>query len=133
MEARKQVLASRTRRHFFGDCGIGVGKIALATLLAQDMQSTVRAASATQNPHFTPTAKRVIYLFMAGAPSQLDLFDYKPKLAELEGNPIPPSVIKGQRYAFIQPDAAVLGPRFKFQKHGESGAELSETLPLARS
>ena len=133
MEARKQVLASRTRRHFFGDCGIGVGKIALATLLAQDMQSTVRAASATQKPHFTPTAKRVIYLFMAGAPSQLDLFDYKPKLAELEGNPIPPSVIKGQRYAFIQPDAAVLGPRFKFQKHGESGAELSETLPqLAR-
>ena len=66
---------------------------------------------------------------MAGAPSQLDLFDYKPKLAELEGKPIPPSVIKGQRYAFIQPDAAVLGPRFKFARHGQSGAEISEMLP----
>ena len=66
---------------------------------------------------------------MAGAPSQLDLFDYKPKLAELEGKPIPPSVIMGQRYAFIQPDAAVLGPRFSFAKHGECGAEVSETMP----
>ena len=65
------------------------------------------------NPGFMrfPTkAKRVIFLFMAGAPSQLELFDNKPKLAEIEGKPIPPSVIKGQRYAFIQPDAAVLGP-----------------------
>ncbi len=67
---------------------------------------------------------------MAGAPSQLDLFDYKPKLAELEGKPIPPSVIKGQRYAFIQPDAAVLGPRFRFRQHGECGAELSDVQPF---
>jgi uncharacterized protein (DUF1501 family) len=66
---------------------------------------------------------------MAGAPSQLELFDYKPALAELEGRPIPPSVIQGQRYAFIQPDAAVLGPRFRFAKCGDSGAELSEVLP----
>ena len=66
---------------------------------------------------------------MAGAPSQLDLFDYKPELAKLEGKPLPPSVIGGQRYAFIRPDAAVLGPRFKFAKHGQSGAELSEMLP----
>jgi uncharacterized protein (DUF1501 family) len=71
----------------------------------------------------------VIYLFMAGAPSQFDLFDYKPKLAELEGQPIPPSVIAGQRYAFIQPDAAVLGPQFKFDRHGKCGAELSDRLP----
>ena len=61
---------------------------------------------------FPVKAKRVIFLFMAGAPSQLELFDHKPKLAEIEGKPIPPSVIKGQRYAFIQPDAAVLGPAF---------------------
>ena len=79
--------------------------------------------------HFEGTAKRVIYLFMAGAPSQLELFDYKPKLAELAGSPLPPSVIDGQRYAFIQPDAAVLGPCFSFSKHGQSGAEISEVLP----
>src|SRR5205814_8033950 len=69
------------------------------------------------------------HLFMAGAPSQLDLFDYKPELTKYEGKPIPPSVIMGQRYAFIRSDAAVLGPRFKFAKHGQSGAELSEMLP----
>ena len=80
-------------------------------------------------PHFPAKAKRVIHLFMAGAPSQLDLFDYKPELAKLEGKPLPPSVIGGQRYAFIRPDAAVLGPRFKFAKHGQCGAELSEMLP----
>ena len=66
---------------------------------------------------------------MAGAPSQLDLFDSKPALAKLEGKPLPPSVIGGQRYAFIRPDAAVLGPRFKFARHGQCGAELSEMLP----
>ena len=83
--------------------------------------------------HFMGKAKRVIYLSMIGAPSQLELFDYKPRLVALEGKPIPPSVIQGQRYAFIQPDAAVLAPRFPFQRHGESGAELSDRLPyLAR-
>lgn len=71
-------------------------------------------------------------MFMAGAPSQLELFDHKPKLAELEGKPIPPEVIGGQRYAFIRSDAAVLGPRFKFAKHGQCGAELGETLRISR-
>ncbi len=121
---------SSGRRRFFHDCGVGVGRIALASALARDgiaQDSTSPAAS--QRTHFPPTAKRVIYLFMAGAPSQLELFDHKPKLAELEGKPIPPEVIKGQRYAFIQPDAAVLGPRFKFARHGECGAEVSEALP----
>jgi uncharacterized protein (DUF1501 family) len=70
---------------------------------------------------------------MAGAPSQLEMFDYKPELKKLQGKPIPPSVIMGQRYAFIRPDAAVLGPQFSFRRHGQSGAELSETVPhLAR-
>ncbi|MHC4875160.1 MAG: DUF1501 domain-containing protein [Planctomycetota bacterium] len=129
-------LRDQTRRHFFQNCGVGVGRIALASMLAQQPGSTNRvSAGDPTNPtapkptHFPAKAKRVIYLFMAGAPSQLDLFDYKPMLAKLEGKPLPPSVIKGQRYAFIQPDAAVLGPRFKFAKHGDSGAELSETLP----
>ena len=129
----------QTRRHFFHDCGVGVGKIALASLLAgslspaKDLFGQDQTNSSIANParatHFAPRAKRVIYLFMAGAPSQLDLFDYKPKLAELEGQPIPPSVIAGQRDAFIQPNAAVLGPQFSFAKHGQSGAEISEKLP----
>jgi uncharacterized protein (DUF1501 family) len=121
---------SITRRHFFRECGVGVGKVALASLLAE---SAARAQAANplavKKPHFAPKAKRVIHLFMAGAPSQLDLFDYKPDLVKLEGRPLPPSVYGNQRYAFIRADAAVMGPRFKFAKHGQSGAEISEVLP----
>lgn len=131
---------SETRRHFFHDCGVGVGKMALATLLAQVPSRMLDAGESSQPagsadsllshaPHFQPKARAVIHLFMAGAPSQLELFDYKPALAELEGKPLPPSIIGGQRYAFIRPDAAVLGPRFRFNKQGQSGAELSEALP----
>src|SRR6266542_1896598 len=129
-----------TRRHFFRECGVGVGKIALASLLTDvfsrsasaNPQSTIPNPQ-SRLPHFPGKAKAVIQLFMAGAPSQLDLFDYKPKLTQFEGKPIPPEVIGGQRYAFIRADAAALGPRFKFAKHGQSGAELSEMLPhLAR-
>ncbi len=131
----QESLQLRTRRQFFQDCGIGVGKMALASVLAQAGRGSAAAASSFVSPtapiapSFAPKAKRVIYLFMVGAPSQLELFDYKPKLAALEGKPIPPSVVKGQRYAFIQPDAAVLGPRFKFARHGQSGEHLSEMLP----
>jgi uncharacterized protein (DUF1501 family) len=130
------------RRHFFRECGVGVGKIALAGLLADAFKPSSISAGTSgdassalepRSPHFAPKARRVIHLFMAGAPSQLDLFDRKPALARLEGKPLPPSVIGGQRYAFIRPDAAVLGPRFKFNRHGSCGAELSEMLPhLAR-
>ncbi|WP_425400322.1 DUF1501 domain-containing protein [Aeoliella sp.] len=80
-------------------------------------------------PHHLAKAKSVIFLFMAGAPSQLDLFDFKPKLSQLEGQPIPASVVGDQRYAFINPDAGLLGPRFEFRKHGKCGAELSSALP----
>ncbi|VTS03112.1 sulfatase : Uncharacterized protein OS=Singulisphaera acidiphila (strain ATCC BAA-1392 / DSM 18658 / VKM B-2454 / MOB10) GN=Sinac_5600 PE=4 SV=1: DUF1501 [Gemmata massiliana] len=122
-----------TRRHFFRDCGYGLGKAALASLLVGNARGAepVRAVDplAPKEPHFPSKAKAVIHLFMTGAPSQLDLFDYKPALAKLEGKPLPPEVIKGQRYAFIRPDAAVLGPQFKFAKHGKCGAELSEMLP----
>lgn len=116
------------RRYFLNQCGVGLGKAALASLL---VGSTARADTTLppKKPHFPGKAKAVIHLFMAGAPSQLDLFDYKPQLAKLEGKPIPPEVIKGQRYAFIRSDAAVLGPRFKFAKHGKSGTEISEVLP----
>jgi len=115
------------RRHFFRDCGYGLGKAALASLLVSEAQAA--DTFAPKPPHFPAKAKAVIHLFMAGAPSQLELFDHKPALAKLEGKPLPPEVIKGQRYAFIRPEAGVLGPRFKFAKHGKSGAELSEMLP----
>ena len=78
--------------------------------------------------HFPGKAKAVIHMFMAGAPSQLELFDPKPTLTELEGKPLPKSVVGDQRYAFIQPDAGVLGPRFEFRPHGESGAVLGAPL-----
>src|SRR5215475_2232777 len=116
-----------SRRHFLASAGLCLGSVAFTGLSGQ------RACAANpmtpRQPHFAPKAKRVIHLFMAGAPSQLDLFDCKPDLARLEGRPLPPSVIGGQRYAFIRPDAAVLGPRFKFAKHGQCGAELSTMLP----
>ena len=125
------MLRDLTRRQLFIDCGVGVGKVALGSMLAGQIgRPTAQAATVeARGYHHLPRVKRVIYLFMAGAPSQLDLFDYKPKLVELEGKSIPPSVIAGQRYAFIQPDAAVLSPRFKFSRFGASGAELSEMLP----
>lgn len=132
MNDRHQQLHQQTRRHFFSECGVGVGKIALASLLVNGRSA---AATATQAqhvvapPHHPAKAKAVIFLFMAGAPSQLDLFDHKPKLAELEGKPIPASVVGDQRYAFIRPDAGLLGPRFPFAQHGESGAEISSALP----
>ncbi len=111
--------------------------MALAGLLTDGAGRRLLAAPtsplASRPAHFPGKAKAVIHLFMAGAPSQLDLFDAKPALTRLEGKPIPPSVIMGQRYAFIRPDAAVLGPRFSFARHGQAGTELSEMLPhLAR-
>ncbi|HUG94107.1 MAG TPA: DUF1501 domain-containing protein, partial [Planctomycetaceae bacterium] len=130
-----------TRRHFFDECGVGLGKIALASLLTGDLSSRAAAVGgsgtarhpagplAPRPSHFATRAKAVIHLFMAGAPSQLDLFDHKPKLAEYEGRPLPPEIVGDQRYAFIRRDAAALGPRFRFAKYGECGAELSEMLP----
>jgi uncharacterized protein (DUF1501 family) len=137
MNAKGLNLLDITRRHFFEQCGVGVGKIALAGLLADSLGRSAAgrgldpaaASLAARQPHFPGKAQAVIQLFMAGAPSQLDMFDHKPKLAAIEGKPIPPEVIGGQRYAFIRPDAAVLGPRFRFSRHGQCGAELSEVLP----
>ena len=122
-----------TRRWFFRQCGVGLGSIALGSMLGAD--KVLGATSKTSNPlgprapHFTPKAKRVIYLFMAGAPSQLDLFDNKPLLAKYNGQPVPADVVKGQKYAFIKPDAALYASEFKFAKHGKCGAEISEALP----
>jgi uncharacterized protein (DUF1501 family) len=133
-ELRAEYARLLTRRWFFRQCGVGLGSIALASLLGADKTfgaSVPRADNplAPKNPHFKPKAKRVIYMFMAGAPSQLELFDYKPSLAKYNGKPLPPEVIKGQKYAFIKPDAALYATEFKFAKHGNCGAELSEALP----
>ncbi len=120
-----------TRRHFFEECGVGVGKIALASLLCGGARAAFAAADPmlARPPQFAAKAKHVIYLFMAGAPSQLDLFDPKPVLSKHDGEPIPAEIVKDQRYAFIQRDAALMGSRFQFAKRGESGAEISEMLP----
>src|SRR5262245_29617126 len=119
-----------TRRWFFRQCGVGLGSIALASLLGQNRAfgSSTNPLSVRQ-PHYEPRSKRVIFLFMGGAPSQLDMFDYKPMLAKLNGQPIPQEVVMGQKYAFIKPDAALMATDFKFSRHGQCGAELSEAIP----
>ncbi|MCS7023164.1 MAG: DUF1501 domain-containing protein [Bryobacteraceae bacterium] len=110
-----------TRRQFFQSASsLGLGALALAHL------SQEKLFSAT---HHRPKAKRVIFLFMAGAPSQLDLFDYKPKLNEYDGKPCPEELIKGERFAFIKGVPNLLGSPHKFRRHGQCGAELSDLLP----
>src|SRR5215471_15364314 len=112
------------RRWFLQQCGIGVGALALPGLL--------EASSDPLAPKPAPLpakAKNVIFLFMAGAPSHLEMFDYKPQLAKFDGTLPPPDLLKGYRAAFINPNSKLLGPKFKFAKHGQNGAELSELIP----
>jgi hypothetical protein len=121
-----------SRRWFFQECGIGLGAMALSQLLGTTAKAAPEKSAnplAPRQPHHTPKAKRVIFLFMAGAPSHLELFDYKPQLAKFDGTLPPPELIKGYRAAFINPSSKLLGPKFKFSKYGKSGAELSELLP----
>ena len=124
-----------TRRWFLEQCGVGLGSIALGQLLqaegyaANPTKSTGVNPLAPKAPHHTPKAKRVLFLFMAGAPSHLELFDYKPHLAKFDGTLPPPELLKGYRAAFINPSSKLLGPKFKFARHGQSGTELSELLP----
>jgi Protein of unknown function (DUF1501) len=120
-----------TRRWFFRECGVGLGAIALADLLRESGQASSAQVDplAPKQPQYPAKAKRVVYLFMAGAPSHLELFDYKPKLAEYNGKLPPAKLIEGYRAAFINPNSKLLGPKFKFAKRGECGAEISELLP----
>ncbi len=118
----------QSRRQFFRNCAGGIGTAALAHLLAAEG----RAADdplAPKQPHFPGTAKNVIFLFMEGAPSQMDLFDPKPALQKWHGKPLPPSLTKGLKLAFIKPTAAVLGSPREFAPRGQCGMELSELLP----
>jgi len=121
-----------SRRWFFEQCGVGLGAMALGNLLAESANAanaTLDDPLALKKPHFPPKAKSVIFLFMAGAPSHLELFDYKPQLAKYDGTLPPAELLKGYRTAFINPSSKLLGPKFKFAKYGENGAELSELLP----
>ncbi len=143
----RQDLRDETRRHFLEQCGVGLGAIALQTLLRSDAQAAGQAAEgggpyrpaidpsrpmAPRRPPAEARAKRVIYLFMAGAPSQLELFSDKPKLRELTGQPPPPSLMQGRRFAFLKGNERLLGTKRQFARYGGCGMELSELLPYHR-
>src|SRR5437867_2788572 len=127
------------RRQFFGRFAFGLGGVALADLFNSSATAAARAAGAAspyrglaEFPNFAPRAKRVIYLFMSGGPSQMDLFDYKPALNRMNGQELPASVRMGQRLTAMSANQASLplaGSIFKFQRYGQSGAWVSELLP----
>jgi hypothetical protein len=124
------------RRHFFSRCSLGLGSIALGSMLGQqstgaDPLAKVRNPLEPKPPHFPAKAKSIIFLFMAGGPSQLDLFEHKPMLTRLNGEPIPDSYVAGKRFAFMDSSHRrnLLGSKREFQQHGQSGAWVSDLLP----
>jgi len=136
MKNQPDPLKEITRRHFFQQSGFSIGAIALSALLNEKLfagpagPSTVSFNPLTpKSPHFAPKAKSIIYLFMPGGPSQLELFDYKPKLTELNGQQIPEEITKGERFAFIKGDARILGSLQPFKRYGRSGTYVSNLLP----
>jgi Protein of unknown function (DUF1501) len=136
MKKSQDQLKLTTRRHFFRQSGFGIGTIALSSLLNENLFAGAAEKPlnlgnplAAKPPHFAPKAKNIIYLFMAGAPSQLDLLDYKPKLKALNGQSIPEELIKGERFAFIKGIPKLLGSPHEFGRYGQSGAEMSNLLP----
>jgi Protein of unknown function (DUF1501) len=121
-----------TRREFLARTGLGLGGVALAELLRSDLHAGGTPGGALAQPHFAPRAKRIIYLFMAGGPSQLETFDYKPLLNERSGQELPDSVRKGQRLTGMtgfQARLPLAGSIYKFARHGKAGAWVSELLP----
>ncbi|MBN8601766.1 MAG: DUF1501 domain-containing protein [Planctomycetes bacterium] len=135
-------LLAHNRRSFLGQAGLGLGSMALADLLSKDGKADDSAAKSTKErgilgqPHFPPKAKRVIYLFMSGGPSQLDLYDYKPLLNQRHGEQLPDSVRGGQRLTGMsgnQSSIPLVGSPFKFAQYGKSGSWFSELLPHTAS
>ena len=128
-------LHHQTRRHFFGGCGVGLGGIALNQMLVADATAKHLPAidpsrpMAKRMPPLPAKAKNVIFLFMAGAPSQLELFSSKPKLNELHGQNPPPSLLKGKRFAFLKGNETLLGSTRNFGRYGECGMDISEMFP----
>jgi len=136
-EAIQQHLQANTRRQFLQTCLLGMGGMAFGGLLPGCQQSSSpkgllfdpQNPLAPKAPHFAPKARSVIYLHMAGAPSQLELFDYKPVLEKLDGKDCPPSLLEGKQFAFIRGVPKMLGPQATFKQHGQSGAWISNYLP----
>ena len=133
-QAQYHLAQYNTRRHFLRQCTAGLGSIALGSLLGCGTSSSTKPVGTplpSDNPllakvgHVAPRAKRVIFLHMAGAPSQLELFDYKPELQKLDGQQCPPSFLEGKRFAFLQGVPQMLGPQATFRQRGQSGATLS--------
>ncbi|MEO6711041.1 MAG: DUF1501 domain-containing protein, partial [Planctomycetota bacterium] len=118
------------RRRFLQSGAAGLGSLAFASLLSRDLSAAQETTPASARaPHFAPKAKSIIWLFMNGGPSQLDLFDAKPALEQLDGKPVPESFTQGERFAFIQGTPTLLKSPYKFAKHAACGAEASELLP----
>lgn len=135
-ELQYRTLQEGTRRHFLKACASGLGGIALSSLMGCNPFPSPREGLTTsledlsfQWPHFAPKAKRIIYLHMAGAPSQLELFDYKPELEKLNGQDCPPSLLEGKKFPFIQGVPKMLGPQAEFSPRGSSGMVVSDLLP----
>src|SRR5687767_1513331 len=124
MDIRSAYVQAMTRRHFFGRAGFSVGAMALSAMMGRSAQGS--PSLGFRGPHFAPRAKRVIYLHMAGSPSQLDLFDDKPVLRKHDGQPCPKELLEGKRFAFLKGVPFMLGSPFQFMRHGAGGAELSQ-------
>ena len=132
MDNPMEITRQLCRRDFFGRAGFNLGALALGSMLARDL-SAAPAESTTSlpalgRPHFAQRAKSVIFLNMVGAPPQLDMFDYKPKLKELHNQVVPEALTQGEQFAFIKGDAKLLGPLFGFKQHGQSGMWMSSVV-----
>lgn len=136
MDPLREYQTQLTRRHFFRSSALGLGTIGLASLLGSELSAAPAAGDAAQpalaRPHHAAKAKRIIYLFMSGAPSQFETFDYKPKLVDMFDQDLPPSVINGQRFTTMtsgQKRFPIAPSIFKFDRHGKNGTWVSELLP----
>jgi hypothetical protein len=129
---QRRIRQALSRREFFRRGGSGLGAVALASLFGETAFGASRSGETPRRggiPYVAPKVRNVIYLFMAGAPSQLDLFDHKPKLEELDGQEIPKEFVKGERFAFVKGTPRLLGSPHTFARRGQSGAEISNLLP----
>ena len=127
--ARAQAI---TRRHFFRNCQVGIGGMALASLLGRESSASPAQdvdPLAVRSPHFAPKAKRVIYLHLAGSPPHLDLFDYKPELVKHDGKLCPDEFVKGRRFAFTSGTPKLMGTPHKFAQYGQAGVWMSDAIP----
>ena len=137
-EAERAVIRMQTRRHFIKESAMGLGALALGSMFGSCTNSPVQQSGVTFDPahpllpklpQFAAKAKSVIYLHMAGAPSQLELFDYKPELMKMDGQDCPQSLLQGKKFAFIRGVPKMLGPQAKFAQYGASGTWVSEHMP----